>query len=684
MVYANENEFEYTTDIEQVQNTLSRVIEKKAVSALVYLCDEYAIKSRADEGSDTVITVKSGHTVYVQNFDIDSEGNIWYQVTTYVNQKEYEGFVEKKFLAYSDENLIAWENQYLGSVGYSMDNEIVNYRDEAGIPDDVLQFPLSYQAALYRLKQAHPNWTFVKQDVGLDWSYVIASEIGDKSLVPSSSPNLWMVANYGSGWAYASQAIIEYYMDPRNALTESGIFQFEQLTYNKEYHTEAAVQAILNPTFMAGEVPNEGRTYANAIWGSGEMLGVSPFHLASRLYQEQGNGTSPLISGTYPGYEGYYNYFNVGASGSSTTAIITSGLQYAKNAGWNSRTMSILGGAQVVSKNYILKGQDTLYLQKFCVVNDYYPLFSHQYMQNIIAPTSEAKTVRKAYETVGSLENCFVFKIPVYANMPSVACPLPGEAPGEPEYIMGDEEAIAVMVQNFYKYILQRDADEAGLAHWVGELVYHQMDGLQAAGFFALGEEMTNRNLGNAEFVQAMYGALLGREVDIADSGVAYWTNMLDHGVTRAYVVNSIGHCQEFLDICTKCRIMVGNLTLSENREQNHNVTMYVYRCYQYAMERVPDVDGLNYWTGEINSKRLDARSVAGQFLFAEEFLNKNLSHEEYVMVLYRMFMGREADENGFMYWSAVLWNGASRKDVMDAFIGSEEFQKILASFGLS
>lgn len=44
--------------------------------------------------------------------------------------------------------------------------------------------------------------------------------------------------------------------------------------------------------------------------------GVSAYHLASRVKQEQGtNGTSPLISGTYSGYKGYYNFFNFNAYG---------------------------------------------------------------------------------------------------------------------------------------------------------------------------------------------------------------------------------------------------------------------------------------------------------------------------------------------------------------------------------
>jgi len=47
-------------------------------------------------------------------------------------------------------------------------------------------------------------------------------------------------------------------------------------------------------------------------------------------------------------------------------------------------------------------------------------------MQNICAPGSEAENIRKSYERAGALNNVFVFRIPVYENMPAAACPYPG------------------------------------------------------------------------------------------------------------------------------------------------------------------------------------------------------------------------------------------------------------------
>lgn len=671
----------------EASDELKELVAQKPISALIYLCNEYEVKAMPSMDSDTVATLESGHTVFIQDVAMDLADNIWFLVMFYSNQEEKYGYVEWEYLAYSDERFIDWEQKYLYEAVEELDEDVQSdsvYAAAGILTRDILQFPMSYQAALLRLKQAHPNWTFVRQNTGLDWAYVIMNELGIKSLVPSSSSPLWISAGYGSGWSYASQAILEYYIDPRNALNETSIFQFEQLTYNESYHTEEAVQRILANTFMAGIVPNEGITYAKAIWGSGQMLGVSPFHLASRLHQEQGNGTSPLISGTYPGYEGYYNYFNVSASGSTTTAIITSGLKYAKNNGWDSRVKSILYGAEVVSRNYILKGQDTLYLQKFCVVSDYYSLFSHQYMQNIIAPTSEARTMRNAYANVDALDNRFVFKIPVYENMPSVACPLPGEFPGELEVVYGNMAEIQPMVANLYRYILQREPSEGELNYWADELMHHRRSGLEVVSEFALGEELTNRDLTNEQYVKVLFGALLGRMTAEGDAGIAYWTNMLDNGVSRLYVLKAIGESQEFVDICNRCIIEVGELAVTDYRDYNPNITMYVYRCYKYALGRVPSVGEINYWAGEMLAKRVTAYTMASQFVFSPEFVNKNLDDDSYLRTLYMMFMDREADWNGLLYWKELIATvGMTREDLFDAFIHSQEFTDILATFGL-
>lgn len=381
--------------------------------------------------------LECGYTVYPYDVVIVENGNscsVYYAITYYKDTEERRGYINGLNLTHSSEDWDGWEAQYLQDInGLTEELEESAEADEQLLQDatdavesiytDIDSFPASYRSGLVALKLSHPNWTFVPVNTRLDYDSAIRNEMGDKSWISNTEANRnkgFVGAPTGqSGWNYATYAGISYYMDPRNYLDESHIFAFEQLTYNSTYHTEAAVSTFLASTFMKGTIPNEGKSYAKAFCEIGSARKLSPIHLASRVYQEQGKGTSPLISGTYRGFEGYYNYFNVGASGKSDSEIIVNGLTYAKNQGWNTRYKSLEGGAGTIGKNYVLKGQDTIYLEKYNVApGAANPTYTHQYMQNIQAPYTESATTYKMYLAAGSLGSAFVFKIPVYNNMP--------------------------------------------------------------------------------------------------------------------------------------------------------------------------------------------------------------------------------------------------------------------------
>lgn len=412
--------------IEEAGAALEEIVQEREIMALVYLCDDLAIRGEADNNSETVVTVPSGQMVEIQGVTVDEEYQVWERVSAEVSGTAYEGYIPREYLACSDERFLEWEELYGMNPGAAV---MLTGENATGVYADIEQFPESYRPALEALKQQHPNWTFVRQNTGLDFQTVINNELqGGKSLVYKSYGDYCKEGQHSPNWYFASEDILKLYMDPRNSLQENAIFQFEQLTYNESYHTEAAVESFLNNTFMnsGSPAPLTDMTFSHIFWAIGAEQQVSPFHLAARVYQEQGQGTSPLISGSYPGYEGYYNYFNISASGSTNEQVIINGLTYARNNNWNNAYASILGGANVISANYIKKGQDTLYLQKFNVSpTASNPVYTHQYMQNISAPTSEALSMKRLYESAGALENTFVFKIPVYENMPESPCPMP-------------------------------------------------------------------------------------------------------------------------------------------------------------------------------------------------------------------------------------------------------------------
>ena len=421
----------------EAQAALAEIAEEREIMALIYLSDEYPIRVSPSYDSEAVVTVLSGQQVNIQNWEMDEEGESWEYVNLEFNGRQFSGYVPRAYLACSDSRFLKWEEKYGTSPGKPMTYSAIS--GEKSYPD-IEQFPESYQPALLALKEMHPNWTFVVMKTTLDWETVIYNEMqGGRSLVHKSMKEWMKDGLYDTGnWYYATEEALKLYMDPRNHLTENAIFQFEQLTYNEEYHTQEAVESFLNNTFMRSHnsdgsincAPKTDLTFALIFWAIGreDIRRVSPFHLVARVLQEQGSGTSPLISGTYEGYEGYYNYFNIGASGTTNQQVIENGLKYAKEHNWYSAYFSIQGGADLISANYIRKGQDTLYLEKYNVnPNGTYKLYTHQYMQNISAPTTEAQSIKKLYQNAKALDSPFVFKIPVYENMPQEVCGIPEE-----------------------------------------------------------------------------------------------------------------------------------------------------------------------------------------------------------------------------------------------------------------
>lgn len=400
-------------------------------TGMVNIVDD-TLNVREGPGKSYQVTdvVYPGDVISIVDSQKDTEGNVWYKMSIVKNGKTITGFVHSYYVTILPDS---------SATDQAFEQEMVKQG-----------FPESYKPYLRVLHKQYPNWKFISLQTNLDFGTVIQNEskLGE-NLVPnySSTKSSWKSMQEGAfNWAkndwvvlsgsysvQASSEIIRYFMDPRNFLNASDIFEFELLTYSSS-QTIDGVNAIIKDTFMYNKEIQSGMTYAQAFMQIGKELNVSPYFLANRVRQEQGvNGTSPLISGTYSGYQGYYNYFNISASGSNQTLVIENGLKKAKSEGWNTRYKALKGGAQVVAANYILKGQDTLYLQKFDVESQYNGLYWHQYMQTLQAPYDEGHTARKAYNSMGLLSSSFTFKIPVYKNLPSAACSQPTKD-GNPNY----------------------------------------------------------------------------------------------------------------------------------------------------------------------------------------------------------------------------------------------------------
>ena len=500
------------------------------------------VRSGAGINYPAVGRLAAGAAITIAGEQTGADGKLWYQIQFAGSGGTVKtGFVSSEYVRLP--------------VSYTPDPNFEAYLSSQG-------FPESYKNGLRQLHAQYPNWVFKARNTGLDWNTVIENEsLLGRNLVAAGSVSSWKSVEAGaynwdnsvwtgldgSNWVAASSDIIRYYMDPRNFLDETYVFQFLSHEYDANTQTIEGLNSLVAGTFLSGTTTSTGTEgsnfsgssggtagpgggpgvspagpsgnagspqssayddsqhgpgvsgpagsgspasqgskgeislegpqasilprernlvasgvslvgpggdlagstegaapaagtgevnggaggsspYINIIMNAGAQSGVSPYVLAAMILQEQGsNGTSPLISGSYPGYEGYYNFFNVEAYQSGSMTAIQMGLRYASQSGsygrpWNTVEKSILGGAQNYGDNYVKAGQNTFYLKKFNVQGE--NLYKHQYMSNIQGAASEAAKLAQAY-TPELKKTALEFQIPVYSNMPEQACAAP-------------------------------------------------------------------------------------------------------------------------------------------------------------------------------------------------------------------------------------------------------------------
>lgn len=296
---------------------------------------------------------------------------------------------------------------YISSPAANMtDSKFESYMTSQG-------FPESYKKKLRTLHKAHPNWGFVGYKTGISWSAALSAETKKGvSLISKSQPKSYRngTSQPEPGWYNANSKVVAYYMDPRNFLNENSIYMFEDLSYKPAYQTSAVVNKILKDC----KLPRYGFT-ASLFVKAGAANNTSPVFLASRARQETGSGGKAIDGSSKLGK--VYNPFNIGACGGADP--LYEGLVYAKAAGWTTPEKALKGGAAILAKYYINKGQYTTYYQRFNARNGSSKIGTHQYMTNIRAPYSEALSTRSSYVTYGITQHSLVFEIPIYDGMPS-------------------------------------------------------------------------------------------------------------------------------------------------------------------------------------------------------------------------------------------------------------------------
>ena len=412
--------------------TVTSVLNTKAEESIGQGHVNYEVtdlRIRTSPVSGSVITKVDGGFKFDIYEEVDTSSGLWYGIGFYLNGDYYRGYVTSEYVTVDKRN------------DYKPDADFEEYLDSQGFPD-------SYKDGLRQLHAQYPNWVFVADHNGKDWSDVLENQnVIGRSLTYGSAKSSWKSVADGcydwesgqytqldsGGWVQASSALVEYALDPRNFLNADNIFMFENLSFDSSLQDESGLESMVDGTFMENsshDLTYDGRnyTYITGLLLAGQESGVSPYHLASRILQEQGNsGYGSSISGTQSGYYwGYYNYYNIGAYASGGLTAVQNGLKYASYPDsstlrpWNTRMKSIIGGAIYLGKSYINRGQNTLYYEKFDMTGR-----GHQYMTNVLAPRSESVKSAQGYSDSNKNNIAFIFRIPVYENMPENVCEIP-------------------------------------------------------------------------------------------------------------------------------------------------------------------------------------------------------------------------------------------------------------------
>lgn len=201
------------------------------------------VRSNAGTGNNTIATLERDTSVTVLD-EVNSEGMYWYKISFNTGSGDREGYVAKNYIK---------------------TESTAKYTTDKTFESEIAGFPESYKNRLRALHAEYPNWKFVVQNVDISWDEVIRNEsIVGVNLVKKNAKSSWKSTargayNWSNGtwpgfdsneWVAASESIIRYYMDPRNFLDSTNIFQFLNHGYTTGEQTEEGVEKMLKGTFM--------------------------------------------------------------------------------------------------------------------------------------------------------------------------------------------------------------------------------------------------------------------------------------------------------------------------------------------------------------------------------------------------------------------------------------------------
>lgn len=202
------------------------------------------------------------------------------------------------------------------------------------------------------------------------------------------------------------------------------------------------------------------------------------------------------------------------------------------------------------------------------------------------------------------------------------------------------------------------------------------------ADFFAE-KKYSEGNEGIREYIRDLYTYVLLKQ-EVSDSDIAACEKYYDYGMSEKFIFSRFISSSEFSDKCSAWEIKRGSVELDEYRDQNENITHFIQRIYNICLGRKADTEGLNAWTGQLVKKSLTASEIMKFFITSKEYTSSHSSDEEYIAMLFRLLLDREAEESEIKEAVAeTLSKGYVREAVLRKYTLSDEFTKMCSDYGV-
>ena len=114
---------------------------------------------------------------------------------------------------------------------------------------------------------------------------------------------------------------------------------------------------------------------------------------------------------------------------------------------------------------------------------------------------------------------------------------------------------------------------------------------------------------------------------------------------------------------------------LGAARDEGSTLDDLVERLYVNALNRNSDLAGKTFWINKILNDDVELGDVVRGFLNSAEFNARNLNDDDFITLLYKVMFNRTPSSKEKSYWMEALANGASRNEIISAFLNSAEFE---------